>query len=415
MEEEMDQLNISVSSLSLPPFSNLEKPSYPIRAQSCTNLAKQKTGGSLTPSKMAKSRDNLINIHSVETTLFESAVDMTNNQNVHGKRERKASSQDIINPPGKPAKNLRFSTSNESTETNSCSALLQNNANESEGTETLDEDKEKYVVNRAAAPMWTSARRHRLAEAKANMRALHYETLLEHDTIPGPFLGVEKIPRYLLQEDGTLSEALTQLIREQSIARTKLVIEELRETEKNDRRRAQYYNGICEQLYQQEEDASYPRAASLQTSLVTHFKQIEAKRLQICSTKSWSANHWITKPSHNYFVDLRMRSRPRAPTRATSARVPRRPPRMTMQPTKLLNHQPNSQHSSQTRQLGQPTLNQPTTFMTTTTGAEGKTGAGADPPLGIDPAHVAKTTTEAMPGHGVAKVTPPQPSHPATQ
>ena len=128
--------------------------------------------------------------------------------------------------------------------------------------------------------MWASARRHRLAESKANMRGLHFSTLLEQDVIPGPFLGADKLPRYLLNEKGALSPAMSTLIRTQSIERTKLAIDELRETESSAARRAKYYNGITEQLYQQEGDGTYNEAANLQTSLVVHFKQIEAKRLQ---------------------------------------------------------------------------------------------------------------------------------------
>jgi len=282
MEEEMDNLNISVSSPSILPFSTLEKPLHPIRATSCTNIIQKSTSENTATVQNGKSRASLINIHSAATTLFTSATDVTIIPNNNGKRERNTSSNDSLE---KNKKNLRFSTSNESDKTNSNLVSLQNNANESEGTQTLDKDFEKYTVNRAAAPMWTSARRHRLAEAKANMRALHFERLLEQDTIPSPFLGIDKLPRYLLNDNGTLSDEMTTMIKDQAIARTKLAIEELRETERNDSRRSKYYNGICEQLYAQEKDDNYPKAASLQTSLVTHFKQIEAKRLQALFNK----------------------------------------------------------------------------------------------------------------------------------
>ena len=112
------------------------------------------------------------------------------------------------------------------------------------------------------------------------MRSLHFSTLLEHDIIPGPFLGIDKLPRYLLDDAGSLSANMLALIQEQSKARTLLAIDELRDTAVNDKRRATYYNGICAQLYEQEGDNSYQEAASLQTSLVRHFQKIEEKRLQ---------------------------------------------------------------------------------------------------------------------------------------
>ena len=90
MEEEMNHLNISVSTQSLPPFSHLEKPLTPIRASFSLTGNKTKTGKSLLPRPLNKGPGEIshLSLDTVSTTpLFQSVADIvTNSVNSYGKR-----------------------------------------------------------------------------------------------------------------------------------------------------------------------------------------------------------------------------------------------------------------------------------------------------------------------------------------
>ena len=359
MEATMDKLNISVSTQSLPPFSTLEKPENPVRTKSSSVSSKLNGVKTISPPQFGKNPASLAEISlKSKTSVYSSAVSITQINSSTGKRRHTSSSDDTTSIR-QTQKSIRISHSISSEKPKQAVIFnLQNNANESEATQTTDgQDKVKYVVNTAAAPMWASARRHRLAESKANMRALHFSTLLEQDVIPGPFLGADKLPRYLLNEKGALSPAMSTLIRTQSIERTKLAIDELREIESSAARRAKYYNGITEQLYEQEGDSTYNEAANLQTSLVVHFKQIEAKRLQSLFNKELER-----KPADD--VDLaRLICRPQEELAGKSqAKATKRPrqPSTHREETTSKNSRPSNQASRHEAQAApQAQLRQP--------------------------------------------------------
>ena len=279
-------------------------------------------GESLVPCSLniGPGENTSLNLHTASTTPFFSAVELNNiTVNSHGKRECIPSSNDSLTA-SQSRKLIRTTEPISIPVTNQYISSFQNNANETEGTQTEGEAKTKYIINKAAAPMWTSARRHRLSEAKADMRSLHYSTLLEQDILPGPFLGVDKLPRYLLNDAGSLSTPMITLIKDQARARTLLAIDELRDQAKSDKRRAAYYNGICAQLYDQEEDTSYTEATELQTSLVRHFQTIESKRLQALFNKEVER-----KPTNDKEVSALL-CRPQSEMAGTSAvKAPKRP------------------------------------------------------------------------------------------
>ena len=239
--------------------------------------------------------------HADKSVLFDVNDPINNAANndspVEGKKRRRHSSDDDrsnVLPPFKAAK-LDCKTNKESKKhhvtflftppfqkDNTEAASAQPQQGPAAEKQVLDDQppppNKRVQLLPAAEPMWLAARRHRGAEQKAKLRADFNQELLEKDIIPSSFLGSEKMPRYFIK-DGALPLQMKDLIVQQGRDKAILAIEVLREEQSKEKRLADYYDGICADLYKSEGHPGLTEAMNLMSSLLTHYRGVEKRRL----------------------------------------------------------------------------------------------------------------------------------------
>ena len=143
----------------------------------------------------------------------------------------------------------------------------------------------RAIINPLAEPMWLAARKHRIAEQKASLRHDHLLRLLTDDVIPIEFLGAELLHRYYANQEGHISTALKTLIERHAREKVELVIAELLAITNTERKRAEYYTDLTQQIYAHEEDTSFASSQEGLTRVLSFFKKSEEARLETLAIK----------------------------------------------------------------------------------------------------------------------------------
>ncbi len=130
----------------------------------------------------------------------------------------------------------------------------------------LPADLEDYKINSEAKEAWKSSKSYRANQQRARMRADQVRQLLENDCVPSCYLGANSLPRFLLP----LSETMATTIRRHGVEKAQLAIEYLEAQSQHLKRRADNALLLCKQIYQEEGDTNFEKAALIIKYMVSH-------------------------------------------------------------------------------------------------------------------------------------------------
>ncbi len=133
-----------------------------------------------------------------------------------------------------------------------------------------------YNINPEAKDSWKVAKRHRANQQRSHLRADQIRQLMEIDTVPGCYLGENTLPRYLLP----LSEEMGEVIRRHGKEKAELAMTLLHTQSEQLKKRADNSLLLVKQIYAEENDDSFPKAAALITHMVNHYRGLEIKCLK---------------------------------------------------------------------------------------------------------------------------------------